>query len=318
MLNMGLSEITRFIGETEYQKEVEELGTSFSGVDLIEIALSWNLAKEYQRVIDMTHGPLKQFTKTYLERWDIYNVLTILRGKSQGFSEGKIKEVLIPAGSLDQRTLDRLLTEETGERVVDGLKGWHLYPVLQSDAATALSSGSFAEVENDLYKKFYADLLQIGKKGVTGAHLFVKFIKLEVDTLNIKTIFRMQADAVSKASRDLFIPGASLTLDELEQISGLSSADEIIDSLSAKIRNEPLLEALDGLRGEKTLNEINIELTKAQLNQMERLSRIHPFSIHPVLVYLEKKKYEVANLRALARGKESQLSGDVIERYLVI
>ncbi|MCL2460001.1 MAG: V-type ATP synthase subunit C [Euryarchaeota archaeon] len=318
MLNMGLSEITRFIGETEYQKEVEELATSFKGVDLIEIALSWNLAKEYQRIIDMTHGPLKQFTKTYLERWDIYNVLTILRGKTQGFSEGKIKEVLIPAGSLNRTMLDRLLTEESVERIVESLKGWHLYSVLQADIATALSSGSFSEMENDLYKTFYADLLQSDKKGITGALQFVKFIKLEIDTLNIKTIFRMQADAVSKASKDLFIPGASLTLDELEQISGLSNTDEIIDALSAKIRNEPLLEALDGLREKKTLNEINIDLTKAQLDQMERLSRIHPFSIHPVLVYLVKKKYEVANLRAIARGKESQLPGDVIERYLVI
>ena len=317
MLNMGLSEITRFIGETEYQKEVEELGTSFAGVDLIELALSWNLAKEYQRVIDMAPGTLKQFTKTYLERWDIYNVLTILRGKMQGFSEGKIKEVLIPAGSLNRTMLDRLLTEENCDRIIDGLKNWHLYPVLQSHAA-ATSSGSFSQMENDLYKTFYADLLRVEKEGVTGAVQFVKFVKLEIDTLNIKTIFRMQSDAVSKASRDFFIPGASLTLDELEQISGLSSQIEIIDALSARIHNEPLLVALEELREKKTLNEINIKLTKAQLEQMERLSRIHPFSIHPVLVYLEKKKHEVANLRALARGKESQLSGDVIERYLVI
>jgi V/A-type H+-transporting ATPase subunit C len=319
MLNMGLSEITRFIGETEYQKEVEELGTSFSGVDLIELALSWNLAKEYQRVIDMAPGTLKQFTKTYLERWDIYNVLTILRGKIQGLSEGKIKEVLIPAGSLNKMVLDRLLAEESCERVIDGLKNWHLEPVLQSHAAAAISSGSFSQMENDLYKKFYADLLKVEEQGVTGADQFIKFVKLEIDTLNTKTIFRMQADAVSKASRDLFIPGASFTLDELEQISGLSDQVEIIDALSARIRNEPLLIALEELREKKTtLNEINIKLTKAHLEQMERLSRIHPFSIHSVLVYLEKKKYEVANLRALARGKESQLPGDVIEQYLVI
>jgi V/A-type H+-transporting ATPase subunit C len=190
--------------------------------------------------------------------------------------------------------------------------------VLQEEIQSALSSGSFAQVENDLYKAFYADLLQIGRKGIKGASQFVKFAKLDIDILNIKTIFRMQADSVSKASRDLFIPGARMTLDELEQISGLASIAEIIDALSAKVKNEPLLAALGELGEDKTLNEINIQLTKAQLDQMERLSRINPFSIHPILVYLEKKKYEVSNLRALARGKESQLPGDVIERYLVI
>jgi V/A-type H+-transporting ATPase subunit C len=35
-------------------------------------------------------------------------------------------------------------------------------------------------------------------------------------------------------------------------------------------------------------------------------------------VYLEKKKYEVFNLRALARGKESKLPPEKISGYLVV
>ncbi|MCK9308426.1 MAG: V-type ATPase subunit, partial [Methanoculleus sp.] len=34
MLNMSLPEITRFIGETNYRSEIDELGTSFSGINL--------------------------------------------------------------------------------------------------------------------------------------------------------------------------------------------------------------------------------------------------------------------------------------------
>ena len=63
---------------------------------------------------------------------------------------------------------------------------------------------------------------------------------------------------------------------------------------------------------------MDAELTKTQLDRMEQLSKINPFSIHPILVYLEKKKYEVFNLRAIARGKESRLSGETIAKYLVI
>ncbi len=51
---------------------------------------------------------------------------------------------------------------------------------------------------------------------------------------------------------------------------------------------------------------------------MERLSKRNPFSIHTILVYLEKKKYEVSNLRALARGKESRLPSEKIAEYLVV
>ncbi len=94
MLNMSLPEITRIIQETEYKQEIDELSTVFKGIDLIEVALSWNLAKEYQKILEITPGNLKQFTRSYLRRWDIQNVLTILRGKMQGEKVGKIKEIL--------------------------------------------------------------------------------------------------------------------------------------------------------------------------------------------------------------------------------
>ena len=89
MLNMSLPEITRIIQETEYKQEIDELSPVFKGIDLIEVALSWNLAKEYQKILEITPGNLKQFTRSYLRRWDIQNVLTILRGKMQGEKVGR-------------------------------------------------------------------------------------------------------------------------------------------------------------------------------------------------------------------------------------
>jgi len=123
MLNMSLPEITRFIGETNYRSEIDELGTSFSGINLVEVALSWNLAKEYQNILELVPGELKYFTASYLRRWDIQNVVTVLRGKMQGMSPGRIKEVLVPAGRLDRVALDRLIAEESPERVVEALRG---------------------------------------------------------------------------------------------------------------------------------------------------------------------------------------------------
>jgi V/A-type H+-transporting ATPase subunit C len=51
---------------------------------------------------------------------------------------------------------------------------------------------------------------------------------------------------------------------------------------------------------------------------MERLSKRYPFSIYPVLTYLESKRIEVYNLRAIARGKERKLPAELIREYLVM
>lgn len=318
MLNMSLPEIIRLIGETEYQKEVDELGTSFEGIDLLEVALSWNLAKEYQRVIELAPGSLKDFTMAYLQRWDIYNILTILRGKMQHLKEGKIKEVLIPAGSLDRVTLDRVLSEESCERVGEALKGWKMYPILAAELGEGCSIGSFAKLENELYKRLYAELLQIARSGVSGGNQFIKFVQLEIDVKNIKTLFRMRGDGYEEDAREFFISGATFSPDELQQYNQLPSQNEVIDVLLSRIKAKSIREALEELRTEKTVQEVDTELTKTQINHMEQLSKINPFSIHPILVYLEKKKYEVFNLRAIARGKESRLSSETIGKYLVI
>jgi V/A-type H+-transporting ATPase subunit C len=76
--------------------------------------------------------------------------------------------------------------------------------------------------------------------------------------------------------------------------------------------------ALEDLRRERPIHEIEIALTRVLLHQMSFMSEMHPFSIYPVLTYLEKKKFEVANLRTIARGKKVNIPAEEIKRYLVI
>ena len=318
MLNMSLPEITRFIGETNYRSEIDELGTSFSGINLVEVALSWNLAKEYQSILELVPGDLKHFTVSYLRRWDIQNVVTILRGKLQGMQPGKIKEVLVPAGGLDKVALDRLLAEESPERVAEALRGERFYPVIERELPRATETGSFAHLENELYKGYYARLIADAKAGVKGGDIFLKYIELEIDIRNIQNLFRLRAGHVHEDVRELMLPGGSFSVEELQRLSGIENRDEFIDALKRQVKMVPLLNALEGVRDKSAIHEIEVALTRVQLEQMERMSKRYPFSILPVLVYLEEKKYEVANLRALARGKEAGLPGERLQGYLVM
>jgi V/A-type H+/Na+-transporting ATPase subunit C len=318
MLNMSLPEITRIIGETEYRQEIDELGTVFKGIDLIEVALSWNLAKEYQKIQEITPGNLKQFTRSYLRRWDIQNVLTILRGKTQGEKAGKIKEILIPAGSLDRVFLDRLLSEDSPERIIETLKGNRMYPVLAREYPVAKDSGSFSRMENELYKQFYSEIIAEAESGIKGGNQFLDYIRFDIDIKNIKTLFRLRVDGFDEDARDMYIAGGILSATDFANLNIIRDQNEFIDQLKVLTRNTLLVTLLDELKGEKAVRDVEVRLTRVQLDQMEKLSKRNPFSIHPILVYLEKKKYEVINLRALARGKESKLPSEKIAEYLVV
>jgi V/A-type H+-transporting ATPase subunit C len=318
MLNMSLPEITRFIEDTGYRSEIDELGTSFSGINLVEVALSWNLAKEYQNIMELAPGNLRQFTASYLRRWDIQNIVTILRGKMQGARPGKIREVLIPAGKLDKIALDRLLAEESPERVVEALRNERFYPTLEREFPRAMETGSFARLENELYKGYYARLIAESEAGIKGGRIFLKFVQLEIDIRNIQNLFRLRAENVQEDVREMMIPGGSFSVEDLQRLSGIENRDEFIDSIKKRIRMIPLLNALEEIREKRAIHEVEVTLTRVHLEQMERMSKRYPFSILPILVYLELKKYEVTNLRALARGKEANLPGERIQSYLVM
>jgi len=322
MLNMSLSEITRVIQESEYKREIGELAHAFKGINLLEIALSWNLAKTYQGIITIAPGHLQKMTKSYLRSWDIQNILAILRGKIQGLSSGRIKEVLIPAGELDRTALDRLLGEDKIEKVIESLKGERLYPILIHEYPKAIETGSFAHMENELYKQYYEDIISDGQT-VKGGKAFLDFIHLEIDIRNMQNLLRLRVQEEKGDVAEYMIQGGTFTVQELVGFSTIDDVQEFIDTLVLALRNRQIITVLEDFReriaqNERTLHENEIALTRLQLSQVERMSKLHPFSIWPILAFLELKKFEIFNLRAITRGKEAQLPMERIRKYLVM
>ncbi|HJJ42008.1 MAG TPA: V-type ATP synthase subunit C [Methanocorpusculum sp.] len=319
MLNMGLPEFTRLIEEMEYKREIDELSASFSGVDLIENAMSWNLAKEYQRIIKLAPGEMKGFTRDYLHKWDIQNILTILRGKEMNLSAGKIRAVLVPAGALDAAILDKMVAEQSVERIVEMIQIKKMSEILEEGLNEAIETKSFGKIENELYKYYYATLIKAARSGMKGGEPFLKYVMFEIDIKNIINLFRIRAQADKEINTlSFWIEGGSFKPDELERLTTLENLDEVVDMLKKRVKSSVLNDALEELREKKPVYAIENGLIAAQLNQMDRVSKRNPISISPLLVYLERKKYEVSNLRALARGKDAGLDAETLERYLVM
>ena len=144
------------------------------------------------------------------------------------------------------------------------------------------------------------------------------FIRLDIDVKNILTLFRLRVDKIQEDVKEMYIAGGTITAADFAALNTIKDYREFIDQLRVKVRTGPVLELLKDLETERPVHEIASLLVRVQMEQMEKLSKRNPFSIYPILVYLEKKKYEVFNLRALTRGKESKLPAETIGKYLVI
>jgi V/A-type H+-transporting ATPase subunit C len=338
LLNMSLESFTRFIHESGYHREIAELAFEKKGIDLIEAALTRNFARSFHSVLRIAPGHLRILAARYLHRWDIINIMVILRAKSQQLPAEQVRGILIPAGELEEEFLLHLINEESVSRVIDLLEPWRLSNVLRKEFSNGSPKGIFSRVENELYKHYYADLIRDAESGIKGGDIFVSFLRLEIDVTNIKNLFRLRNGGITGTVHDILIPGGTIHNEEYARLARTEDRDAFIALIEKTTHFSIFSQAFNNLHKDisprddavadllwkrwnqkkSPVHPLEIAITRVMLNHMEGLSKRHPFSVLPILVYFERKRYEIANMRAIARGKEAQLTSTTIAHYLVI
>src|SRR2546428_10445732 len=98
MLQMEIPQIARVLSEGAYKEQILALATKVSGVDLIEIATSRQVAAVFTQIIGFSEGELRQMIGWYLDRFDVQNIKTIVRGKLFGATPAEVLEDIVAAG----------------------------------------------------------------------------------------------------------------------------------------------------------------------------------------------------------------------------
>ncbi|MCZ7400696.1 MAG: V-type ATP synthase subunit C [Candidatus Methanoperedens sp.] len=307
-INMEIPEITRFIGESEYKKDVDELGKKYKGTDLFEHALNQNLALTYRKLMEVSQDEANYLITEYLRYWDIWNIKTIIRGKFSGASEEEILEDVVSAGQLRYRDLTEFIKIQTVEGVIAALAKTPYYPALVG------YKGVLADIENSLDKLYYSGLVEAGI--ASKDKYFSKFLRTEIDLKNLKTLFRMKRAGLEREEiQKLLIPGGmELKASDLSRLSSLPFP-EFVRALEEFSYWEAIRDISNDMN---SLTNIETRLDKYGILYACRISYYYPLSILPVLDYIVSKKIEVDNLRMIVRGKETKLSEDTIKSHLVM
>jgi V/A-type H+-transporting ATPase subunit C len=155
--------------------------------------------------------------------------------------------------------------------------------------------------------------------------------------VNIRNLFRLRKERARGKIIDQMIPGGTVPVQTMQRLAE-SDTQEGFTAIFRKTSLLPLLvQALHALypnqiinervaleyigerwcRHERPVHELEMAVTKVHLHQMEKLSKLYPFSVIPILVFLERKKYEIFNIRAIARGIEFGIPRQTIAQYIV-
>ena len=320
LMMMDLSEIGRFLGETQYKEEMTELASRYDGVNLIELGTSRNLARMNTQVLRFCTGDLHDMVEKYLARWDMYNVKTILRGKFYGATVEEIQEDIVAAGRMSEDNLNYLISLNTVNDVLDELKRKTDLSIPEEIKVQYDATGTLAPIEDFLDKLFYERLIGIIANKTVPEKLLLTFLRKEIDAANLMTLLKLKREGIEvDRMGGYFIDGGQeLTLKELSRLSAMDSFEATIGELTKLSFYEDIKDELEKMKQTKSVTGVSLAMKRYTLKKAETFSHLYPLSVLPVIDYLIRKKNEVDNIRIIARSKESGLDPELIKKLLVI
>ena len=318
LVRMGPSEIARFMEDSEYEAEMNALGTRYSGVDLIEYALNRNLSKHFDDLLTWADGSLYANIANYLRKFDAWNVKTVIRGIYTDAEAEDVEDDLIRTGEFSRKTLDRLTEATSIEDAIDALSGTIFGEPLEDAYEDFESSGVLVPLENAVDRAFFSHLLDdIGQpEPDTPTALYREFLEAEIDFRNLRNALRVARSGAEIDPAEYFIEGGRLfDGEELRQLA--SNTDELVTAIRESTYGNDLSDALDELEEATSLIGFEHALNTALLEYSGKLSNRYPLSICPVLAYILGKEREIENIRAIARGREAGIPVEEIEEELI-
>lgn len=313
MLNMSVTEIARLLQESEYKREIDELASRYSGIDLIEYALNANLANSCRTMIRISQAGAREIVVGYLRRYDVANIKTVLRAMASGAPTEAIEEALVPAGQLPVELFRRMAVSDTAEAVA-ALEGTPYHAVVSQVQTKPLPL-----VEDALDLMYYAELIKASWGTDVPVVLFSRLVRMEVDVRNLDTLLRLKRDQTEPAQiLEHVIPrGYEIPRGDLSRLAA-SSWSEMVAALERYSYWEVLRDRLGALKPTDSLRDIETALHKRLADQAFTFAGAYPLSVLPIMGYIFSKRIEVDNIRTLVRGKTAGLADEVIQRQLVL
>ena len=317
MLMMSVPEISHYISDAGYSKEMADLGNRYEGLSLVEYATYANMAKAFRSILNSSTGALSRMVNAYLTKCDFENLKTIMRGKKYGLPIEEIREDLVPAGNLSMDDLDKMLSLTTIEDILAAFSK-KIHIVVPDDVISSYkTNGILGSIEDVLVKEYYKNLLASISSSDRPTQIFRTYIKTCIDLKNVETVLKFKADGITgDVVVEYWIPGGT-EVDE-KVMSQLAAAQDIQAAVNEMQQLRMYSEIKDSLSQDSTILDVVGVINKYRVELANKVGHMYPLSVIPVVDYMIHKENEVRNIRMIAHGTDSGLDRDTMKKLLVI
>ncbi|MDD1717074.1 MAG: V-type ATPase subunit [Methanoregulaceae archaeon] len=321
ILKPDVEAIITELEKTSYKEEIEKASVQFSGVTCIETALRKDLTQAFRKIMHHIRGEdAEKYVRIILNRWDVQNIKTILRGKNIHATPSEIFECLVPAGDLDDSTHMELVKQPDVKAVIDLLATWgieYARPLTRSFQEYN-ENHDLSTLEYALDKFYFENALELLKGESYNEQLVREMIETEIDVTNLKSVFKIILDRTEtvEAERYFIRGGMALNMEKLLSMVRTGTLDGAIKHLGTTPYDFLAKLPDDAFMAEKiSVFEKAIDNYLIRKGVSQFLG--DPLSIAIMVGYFWAKYCETVNLRIIARLKTVEVTEKELRENLI-
>lgn len=310
-----LEAMAGWMEDSQYSHQWQLAKARRQGLEAVEEALEANFSATASKMISMAEGRTRGLLEVVLRRWDLQNLLALIRGIHQSWSPDEIGRWLWPVGRYDAPRLAELSRQADIKQLADTLATWRddFSVPLTEGALRYRNDGDLAPLELGLLRHYYGRALGDLKGPGRSRGLLRSLLRQEIDRHNARAAARLLAPPAKGRPEALehFIEGGQ----RLDRGTYLDLFDPRERKRAlASLRDAPFRNLLSPAQSRQAETELEREVSR----QLGRLYRGDPLAADLAVGFLWQKYHEVANLRLLARAKVFGPPADKLRPELTI
>jgi vacuolar-type H+-ATPase subunit C/Vma6 len=332
LLGRDLEGIFEALAGTAYRPEIEAVLAVSGDRRALHEALRRHLARalaEQRRFYDGRAGELLDLL---LSRFDLHNLLALLRGRVREQPPEQILANIFPLGQLGDAAAHEIARQPETARAVDLLVSWRLP---DPDTARALA-GAWPEyertedlraLEHALRARHALRLEQDLHAAGPDAEPLRELVAREHDAVNLLIVLRLrfalQLDELSELptapAAGRFLAGGRIDFEALETALRQPTRAEAVSKLVEAARREDWRAPLERIAAGGDLPTLQRELEASRVRWAVGLFlRGDPLGLDIPIAYMVAKENEVRNLRLLGEGAAGGLPAAAVRAQLII
>jgi V/A-type H+-transporting ATPase subunit C len=305
-----------------YGEDLQAALATLGGAPAVEAALRANGHATFAKLLSMAPPEPRRLLCIQLNRWDVANVLSLIRGKLSSATPPEILSAVLPVGEFGESQLGELAGEVDVPSLADALTTWNytFAFVLRRALREYGEPRDLPALEHALLRTYFLWALAQLRPDEPNQALLRDMIERQIDLANIKSILDAVRDRERKVERrrEDPIPRGRLPAKTLKELASSDSLDAAFETLEETYFAPGIERGILTFGQTRSLAVMERFLESVVIWHGCRLFRRDMLSLSVPLGFLWRKYSELVNLRILARGKAYGMPANAMREELVL